>query len=399
MKFKRAAFVDESVGRLLLKFLIMLPPFPKPIPQNADFKNILIIKFWGFGSILEATPLFKALKEEYPDVAIDILTFSENKKIVWSLGLFRKVHGIDLRKGIFSFTLQTFKFILRYRKKYSLVIDLEFFASFSALVTRMLGTNYSLGFHTFFVSRDLCYSRTVVFDHSNHIRLIFLKFLDALYIKEPSVISLLSPQISEEHKSSALKKIPILKDDTYLHIAININSSDLFTNRRWPQENFRQLMAFIQRDFPKTQIYLVGGKEDLLLVESFYDSLPNKNGVHILAGKLDILEFTFALSKMACLITSDSGPLHIAEALRVPVISFFGPETPNLYGPLSEASLAFYKNLFCSPCLNVYNHKRSQCNDNQCLQIISSEEVYKQMKERYFNDRFSSKSQVKNNYG
>lgn len=181
-----------------------------------------------------------------------------------------------------------------------------------------------------------------------------------------------------------MEKFPSL--NKHIQIAININSSDLSINRRWPVENFRKLISFMQRDWNNLQIYLVGGERDLPQVRSFYETLPDKTAVFIAAAKFDILEFSYALSKMLCLITNDSGPLHIAEALGVPVVSFFGPETPNLYGPLLDKSLTFYKNLFCSPCLNVYNYKMSNCDDNRCLKLISPEEVYENIKTRYFNN-------------
>jgi len=386
MNFKRAALTDKFIGRLLINIFIFLPPYPKEIPPNINFGNILVLKLWGFGSLLEATPLFKALKKRYPDSTIDLLTFPANKEIALSLELFRKVYVIDLRKRFLSFFWQTLRFIFRHRKKYSLVIDLEFFALFSALVTKMLGSRYSMGFKTFLAMRNRCYSRTVVFDHSNHVRIIFIKFLDALHIKELPDITLSPPKTPADKKLLVMKKFPILEEN-YLHIAVNINSSDLFINRRWPEDYFRKLIGFMQRDCNNPQIYLIGGREDLPMVEDFYESLPDKKGVHITAGKLDIIEFSYALTKMNCLITSDSGPLHIAEAVGTPVVGFFGPETPNLYGPMSERSLTFYTNMFCSPCLNVYNHKMSNCRDNQCLKLISVEEVYEKVKLRYFNDK------------
>src|SRR3989304_675585 len=228
MNFKRAALTDKFIGRLLFNIFIILPPYPKEIPPNINFGNILVLKLWGFGSLLEATPLFKALKKRYPDSTIDLLTFPANKEIALSLELFRKVYVIELRKRFLSFFWQTLRFIFRHRKKYSLVIDLEFFALFSALVTKMLGSRYSMGFKTFLAMRNRCYSRTVVFDHSNHVRKIF----------------------------------PILEEN-YLHIAVNINSSDLFINRRWPEDYFRKLIGFMQRDCNNPQIYLIGGREDL----------------------------------------------------------------------------------------------------------------------------------------
>lgn len=381
MKFKQCAFIDESIGRLLLRFISFLPPFPKPITTNVNFKNILLIKFWGMGTILEATPLFRALKKEYPNCPMDLLTFSDNRQIAGSVGLFQNIHTIDLDKGILNLFFQTIKFILKQRGKYSLIIDLEFFASFSALVTKMLNSMYSLGFESFITFRNRCYSRTVVFDHSFHVRVIFFKFLDALYIKRPQDLTLSASYIPDEKKLSVMEKFPDLNCN-YLQIAININSSELSINRCWPKENFRKLIGFMQHDFINLQIYLVGGNRDLPIVEHFYDLIPNKKGIHITAGKLDFLEFSYALTNVDFLITNDSGPMHIAESLGIPVVCFFGPETPNLYGSLLKESLNFYKNLFCSPCLNIFNNKRYKCNNNQCLKDISAEEVYKGLKKK-----------------
>lgn len=385
MHYKLAAFLDIFPGRLLLRLIYLLPPLPKKISVSTNFKNVLIMKFWGIGSILETTPFLRALKRKYPEAAIDILTFSENQQIAESLRLFRHVYVINLRQGIFSFFWQTMRFILGCRGKYSLVIDLEFFAYFSALVTKMLGSKYALGFKSFFTIRNRCYSRTVVFDHSSHVRIIFLKFLDALSIERATDITLSAPNIPNEKRLSVLEKFSTLKDN-YIKIAVNINASELCLNRRWPEENFRRLIGFIQQDYKDVQIYLVGGEGDVLTVKSFYDSLPDKKGVHIVAGKLDALEFSYALSKMTILISSDSGPVHIAEAINIPTVCFFGPETPNLYGTMSDKSLVFYNNLFCSPCLNTFNQKRTECLDNQCLKTILPEEVYAKMKAKCLNN-------------
>lgn len=380
MNFNIARIIDLFIGNILIKFFFLFPPFPKKITPRIDFKNLLVIKFWGLGSIIEATPLLRGLRQKFPDIPIDILTFSTNRQIIDSLGLFQKVHVIDIKGSGLGFFLQTLRFVLENRRKYSMIIDLEFFANFSALLTKMLASTYSLGFESFFVSRNQCYSRTVIFDHSRHVRTIFLKFLEALHINSNIDLILSIPIVPDEKKLLVKQKFASLADNGFSRIAININTSELCLNRRWPEENFRKLISFIQQDYNKLQIYLVGGKEDLPSVKSFYESLSVQNQVFITAGELDILAFSYFLSYMDCLITSDSGPLHIAEAVGIPVASFFGPETPNLYGPLFDKSIVFYKDLFCSPCLNTYNHKRDRCRDNQCLKLILPEEVYVRIK-------------------
>ena len=379
MNYQKAAFLDLFLARQLLKLASLIPPYPKQLQGKVDVKKLLIMKFWGVGSIIEATPLFRTLKLEFPHASIDILTFSENREIISSLGIFHNIHVLDIRKGWLIFFTQAAGFIIRHRNRYSLIIDLEFFAYFSALMTKILNSEYALGFGTFFVFRNRCYSRNVVFDHSNHIRLIFLKFLNALDIRPPGDMSLSKSIISEEKKRLVLQIFPVL-EGVSLKVAININSSELCRNRSWPEENFRRLIILMQADNSELEIYLSGGKDDVPKVKRFYDLLPNKRKVFFIAGKLDILEFSFFLSRMDWLITSDSGPLHIAESVGTPVISFFGPETPNLYGPLLKKSFIFYKNLYCSPCLNTYNHKRTNCADNQCLKMITVEDVYRRIK-------------------
>jgi heptosyltransferase-2 len=392
MKFSTAAVMDLYVGRMLTGILSILPPFPSRIEAGVRPERLLIIKFWGFGSILQATPLSRALREYFPDVILDLLTFSENKAIAESVRLFDAVKVIDMRAGGLSLFLQTFRFILNHRKKYSMVIDLEFFAHYSALVTKLLACPYALGFDSFFGSRNRCYSRTIIFDHSNHIRLIFLKFLDALHAGPSADFSLSSPFVPEEIRKAVLEKLPGLKEANF-NIAININTSELCENRRWPLENFKKLISLLRADVPDAHIYLIGGKEDAATVKAFHEALPDKENIVVTAGNLDLLELTCALSFMALLVTNDSGPLHLAEAVGAPVVGFFGPETPNLYGPLSAHSLTFYRNLFCSPCLNTYNHKRSFCTDNQCLRLISADDVYEQMKARYFPPKLMKKKQ------
>ena len=179
-------------------------------------------------------------------------------------------------------------------------------------------------------------------------------------------------------KESVLHKIPSLSKKG-MHIAVNVNTSEMCINRRWPLDYFSTLISSLVREY-SPNIYLIGSKSEEKLVTIFYNNLAMRSNVYMLAGMIDLPEFIYFLSNMKMLITSDSGPMHIAEALDIPVVSFFGPETPNLYGPLSSKSVAFYANLFCSPCLNTYNHKRTNCSNNICLKSITVEEVFYKIK-------------------
>jgi ADP-heptose:LPS heptosyltransferase len=93
------------------------------------------------------------------------------------------------------------------------------------------------------------------------------------------------------------------------------------------------------------------------------------------AGHTKLTELP-ALYELASLIVSnDSGPAHFAAASALPTIVLFGPETPTHYGPLGKP-IVLYAGLACSPCVSVYNSRKSACTDNVCMQAITVEQVF-----------------------
>lgn len=383
MRFQKAALIDQYAGKLLLNIVSLIPPFPRPINRDIGFESILVVKFWGLGTIIETTPLIRILRQHYARTKIGLLTFTENEKLAYNLGLFDDVLTVSLKKGIIRFIAEIIKVITKNWRRFTLIIDLEFFSNFSALVVKMLQSLYALGFEGFSSSRNRCYSRTIVFDHSSHVRIIFLKFVNALGIDIPCSIELSKPVINKSVIKTTFDKIPSLAEKGVLHVGVNITTGELSLNRRWSVKNYQKLLEMLQHEIDNVNIYLIGDLTDIPYISYFYKGLNNKKGVYITAGLLDIIETAFVLKCMSFLITNDSGPLHLAEAMGVPVVCFFGPETPNLYGPLQKESIIFYKNLFCSPCLNTYNHKRTKCRDNQCMKVITVAEVYNAIKQKF----------------
>jgi len=57
----------------------------------------------------------------------------------------------------------------------------------------------------------------------------------------------------------------------------------------------------------------------------------------------------------------------------------FGPETPRLYSPMGNNHKNLYANYACSPCVSVYNAKKSSCKENRCLKAITVDEVLKEV--------------------
>jgi ADP-heptose:LPS heptosyltransferase len=76
------------------------------------------------------------------------------------------------------------------------------------------------------------------------------------------------------------------------------------------------------------------------------------------------------------LVTNDSGPAHFASLTTVHTVVLFGPETPLLFGSVAPATTIIWKQLACSPCVSVFNHRLSPCDNNLCMQLITVDEVF-----------------------
>jgi ADP-heptose:LPS heptosyltransferase len=101
---------------------------------------------------------------------------------------------------------------------------------------------------------------------------------------------------------------------------------------------------------------------------------PHRSRAHNLAGELSLGGLLALLSEARCLVTNDTGPMHMAWALNTPAVRLFGPGDPQHYGIDRANSAILYKALYCRPCLYATDEPRCRSN-NLCMQRISVDEV------------------------
>jgi len=388
--------LDSYAGPLLCRFLLLIKLVADYVSHrskrkiNPEAQDILIIKFFGFGSILMAAPAIAGAKRKFPSGKIAMLTLMENKEVCELIPWIDELFLLDIG-SLLKFPFNYFCILSKVRRQqFDIVVDLEFLTCFSALTTLCIalfsGEKTSVGFNSPMYWRNLVYEINVSFDHSRHISRIFGKVFSSF--AEGS----LDLSFNEEKKHllstrghNILDEIPELKSVAsggQKIVCVNINAGVLSFNRRWPKEHFNVLITELIKD-PNLKIVLIGGKGDIEYVEGFTRELPSSiPNVINLCGKLSIKKLVGFFVHSEVLITNDSGPLHIAYLVGTPTISFFGPETPFLYGPLGENHYVFYEDLHCSPCLNIYNSKFSRCNDNICLKKIDPQKVLDLIKEK-----------------
>jgi ADP-heptose:LPS heptosyltransferase len=96
-----------------------------------------------------------------------------------------------------------------------------------------------------------------------------------------------------------------------------------------------------------------------------------------LVGRVDLVTLAAVLERATLLVTGDTGPMHLAAALDVPVVAIFGPSDPARWGPFSERARVVRVPLPCSPC-NRIRRPPARCLGHvpDCLAAVSAEAVY-----------------------
>ena len=379
MKIKYLRLVDKYIGFLLAAFLCIFKPFSKrkDSSNTVGIEKILVIKFWGFGSIICAYDFFQLVRRKFPHGRICVLTLKQNSEIFKITGLFDEIYTLNLT-NLASFTLDTIKIINRLRKlSFDISFDLEFTSRFSAIVSSLVNAKKRIGFQYDGVFRGGNYTDIMHFREDAKLKSSVLKMFDYIGSGDNIISEPLKLNISEEESKALLN---LLKSESLLDIkpivGINVNASELCLLRRWPPDYFVLLTEKLIEEY-SSHIIFIGSKDDRNYVDSVVKLVDQgkKTYIHDFSGKISLTQLAYLMSRLNLFISNDSGPLHLAAYLNVPTVSFFGPETPIIYGPEGKADVVFYKQFSCSPCIRAKNYKVSKCIDNRCLKTIIPEEV------------------------
>jgi len=336
-------------------------------------KKILVIQTAFLGDAILTTPLLRGLKEIYPDSQTDILCLPQtkpvfkNNKNIDGFVIFDKRNRI---KKFFSFL----KCVKNIRKeKYDLGISIQSSIT-SSLLMKFGNIRTKHGF-----------SRQKMLDMSvNHAEVKGAhKIAKILRLLKPFSDKNFDMQTELIYSASDDKTVNGLIGDveSFRGKIIAIAPGSVWFTKKWPKEYFIELVKSLTAE--KCKVFIVGGPEDSSLGDEIVSSTDAVN----LAGKLSLLQSAALISKCDLIVTNDSAPLHIANAVKTDVIAIFGPTVRNLgFYPYRENDTVVEVELSCRPCSR---HGGNKCplGHFDCMKNITPKMVLEIINSKFNKDK------------
>jgi len=383
MNKKQKLAIDRVVGYALclvlripalilegvLKRKHVMPPVDSP-------KTIAVAKYLGIGSILQATPMLKGLKEKYPNAKLIFISLQSNKGLLSKYEFVDEILCVD-DSSIFQIALASFQVIAKLiLRKVDLFLDLEVHSTYGSLMCLLSCSKNRLGFsledrdYKAFMYTHLLYLNTSFPIRYCYSQLGQLAGMAPTSGKEEPIC----PALSENDLDLVRKQV----EDTFNFphkgiIAINPNASDLRFERRWSRAGFAAVAKHLAQE--GYAVALVGASSEHNYVQGIIQLLGNEAGrVRNVAGAFSLLDFFGFLGQCSLVITNDSGVMNMALTLPIPQLLLAGPVNPEQYFIPGDFRTYIYYQTYCSPCTH-YIDIPPCAGDNICMQEIKSEEV------------------------
>jgi len=339
-------------------------------------KKILVLRYRFIGDTILTVPFLRNLRYAEPDAYIAWVVAPISSEVVRGIPYVNELIYWDPQTihadstGRHKSLKAKIEFIKMLRaKKFDKVYVLKRSLS-SAIMAFLTGAKERVGFDT--EGRGVLLTKKVKYNHNQHEVQNFLDVLRADGIK--IVDDYLEAWISEDEKTWAAKFLEKNGFDSLKQTLFAIHPFAANPKRAWHIDNFIDVAKAIQRDDKKNVIFL-GGKRDTESIEYIYKKLDRKPLIAI--GMTDIRQTMAILSFCRALLCNDSGIMHLAAALDIPVVAIFGPQSPVKFGPYSKNAYVIYKAFPCSPCKQKFfkECEPSERMTPKCLEAVTIDEV------------------------
>lgn len=318
------------------------------------------------------TPAVRGIRKRFPNTHVSLLAKP------WVVPVFENSEHIDRLliyddKGRHKGVLGKFR-LARDLKKYHFDAAILLQNAFeAALITFLAGIPLRIGYNTdvrqFLLTHAVSCTNEIKEKHQTE---YYLNIIREIGMEEDNLELYLKLNQKDRFRAEKTLLEHHLSDDDKL---VGINPCATYgPAKQWPYDRYARLADKIQA-FTKGRVIIFGGPNDRHLGENISQRMEHRP--LDLTGKTSLSEAMALIEKCDLFITNDSGLMHVAAALDVPLIAVFGSTNSITTGPSNQNSRIVQVPLECSPCL------RPECPKGHldCMDQISVEMVFKVVKD------------------
>jgi lipopolysaccharide heptosyltransferase II len=324
--------------------------------------NILVVNINWLGDAVFSIPVFKALKKTYPQARVTCLCVPRVKEVLQYCPYVDKIIIYDER-GKHRFPWRKWKLIRYLRKEKFDAAFLLHRSMTRGLMVFLAGIPLRIGYCK--VKAFLTHPVTMNAEDVHRCD-YYLRVLEGYGIKVQDRLCELRLKVDDmQAVDSKLSKAGIGLTESY----VVLNTGGNWDLKRWSTDSFTLLAKRLDREFG-FKIVFSGADKDRENCQRMAQAADIK--AVVLAGETSVGESLALFKKAAAVISSDSGPLHLAHSVGADVIGIFGPTRPEITGPRGSGRLqVLFKDVGCNkaPCYHL------ACTNNLCMQSVTVDDV------------------------
>ena len=161
------------------------------------------------------------------------------------------------------------------------------------------------------------------------------------------------------------------------HFYVLAPGAEYGSAKQWPLHHFAELAIQLLHSAPSSDVVLMGSSKDYLICEQILQFVDKnlQHRIKNLAGVASLDQSISIISKANGLASNDSGLMHIAAALEIPQIAFYGSSDPKHTPPLSPFAGILFLGLDCSPC----HQRKCPLGHLNCLNQIKPQAAFDEL--------------------
>lgn len=339
----------------------------RPSYKAEDVKSILLLNTTAIGDTLFCTPAIRALRRAFRGAKITSFVSPAAKEVLWNNPHIDRLVDCPGRVNL-PFFLKLPWILRNLRKdKFDLSIVLDSNDMEAGPFSYLSGAPVRIGWR----ESKFAFLFTILMPKRTgglHVVDRRLKTLEVIGVKSDGGTPEVFLTGEEINRADTVIREAGLSGETLA----GIHPFGARRNRWWPEEYAVSLCNQLSGKYG-LRLIIFGGKKEMPFAQRIAER--TKGRALAAAGRFKIRESAALMKKCDFLVSPDSGPLHLAQAVGTPVIALFGPADPAVTGPSGEKKIVLRKETDCSPC-NVYD-----CAHVSCMKAIAVEDVIAALEE------------------